>query len=399
MGLILMLLNRLRLAHFRTYESLDLRFSPGVTLLYGPNGAGKTNVLEAVFVLATTKSFRTRTDRELISWNAPDEDLPRYARLEGDAQANAGPARVDMAIAEQPARPNGGDPTVRKQFKLNGSAKRASDVVGEIKAVLFSPDDVALVTGTPSQRRRFMDLTLCQVDHHYLRMLQEYGRVLIQRNSLLQRLRGRPDPATLLEFWDEKLIAAGVDIMTSRKVMLRVLSDFAREAYADIAGSAEDLAIVYRPSLEEAADAPDSRLEEILRRKLVQLQSKEIYQGMTLCGPHRDDLQFRVSDADAQFFGSRGQQRSVALALRLAELRYMTNRTGEQPVLLLDEAMAELDEQRRSLVLRLMDSHPQVIATTSNLDVFPEDFRRRATLMHASDGQIEVTPPAQARAS
>jgi DNA replication and repair protein RecF len=394
-----MLLNRLRLAHFRTYDSLDLRLSPGVTLLCGSNGAGKTNVLEAVLVLATTKSFRTRTDRELISWTAPDESVPRYARLEGDAHANGGPVRVDMAIAEQPARLNGGDPTVRKQFKVNGSSKRASDVVGEIKAVLFSPDDVTLVTGSPSQRRRFMDLTLCQVDHHYLRMLQEYARVLVQRNSLLQRLRGRPDPATLLEFWDEKVIAAGAHIMSSRKTMLRVLNDFAREAYADIAGSGEELEIVYRPSLEEAAEASENKLDEILRRRLTQLQSKEIYQGMTLCGPHRDDLQFLVRGADAQYFGSRGQQRSIALSLRLSELRYMTNRTGEQPVLLLDEAMAELDEERRGLLLRLMDSHPQVIATTSNLDVFPEEFRRRATVLNVSPGRIAVTAPVQARAS
>ena len=181
--------------------------------------------------------------------------------------------------------------------------------------------------------------------------------------------------------------------------MLRVLSDFAREAYADIAGSGEDLTIVYRPSLEEAAEAPEGKLEEVLRRRLVQLQTKEIYQGMTLCGPHRDDLQFLVGGADAQFFGSRGQQRSVALALRLSELRYMTNRTGEEPVLLLDEAMAELDEQRRGLLLHLMESHPQVLATTSNLDVFPEKFRQQSTLMRVSPGRIAVTGPVQARAS
>jgi DNA replication and repair protein RecF len=304
-----------------------------------------------------------------------------------------------MAIAEQPTRSGGSDPVVRKQFKLNGSPKRASDVVGEIKAVLFSPEDVALITGSPSQRRRFMDLTLCQVDHRYLRLLQEYGRVLLQRNSLLQRLRGRPDPATLLEFWDEKLVAAGVEIMSSRKRMLCVLHDFARETYADIAGSSEELAIRYRPSLEEASEAPSGNLEGLFRRRLSHLQSKEIYQGMTLCGPHRDDLQFLVDGADAQYFGSRGQQRSIALALRLAELRYMTNRTGEQPVLLLDEPMAELDGDRRALLLRVMTSHPQVLATTSNIDAFPEDFRRRSTLMRVVPGEIAVEAPAQARAS
>ncbi len=391
-----MQLKRLKLQHFRTYESLDLHLSPGVTILHGPNAAGKTNVLEAIFVLATTKSFRTRTDRELISWDGHDEGMQRYTRLEGDAEANGGPIRVDVSIVEQGPR-GPVESSVRKQFKLNGRAKRAADVVGAIEAVLFSPDDTALVTGSPSGRRRYMDLMLCQVDHHYLRGLQEYGRVVMQRNSLLQRLRGRPDPATLLEFWDEKLVGAGVHIMTIRRQMLRVLHDFAREAYTDLAGLGEELSVGYRPSLEDA-DAPDSDLPGLFRHRLAQLQTKEIYQGMTLCGPHRDDLQLLVNGKDVQYYGSRGQQRSVALALRLAEMRYMTNRTGEQPILLLDEALAELDDDRRRLLLRLMETHPQVIVTTSNLSSYSPEFRDHATLLRVDDGKIMAQRPARARA-
>jgi DNA replication and repair protein RecF len=391
-------LKRLKLRHFRTYDDLDLRLLPGVTLLHGPNAAGKTNILEAVFCLGTTKSFRTRSDRELISWDPQEEPVPRFARLDGDAEARGGPVRVEMAIAEQPAR-GPVEISVRKQFKLNGRSVRAGDVVGEIKVVLFSPDDVDLVTGSPSLRRRFMDLTLCQIDHRYLRLLQEYGRVVVQRNSLLQRLRGRPDPATLLEFWDEKLVATGVEIMTIRKGMLRVLNEFAREAYTDLSGLGEELRIIYQPSLEGAADAGEAHLAEMFRGRLSQLQTKEIYQGVTLVGPHRDDLQFLVNDRDAQAYGSRGQQRSVALSLRLAELRYMTNRTGEQPILLLDEAMAELDEDRRRLLLRLMETHPQVLVTTSNVDVFPQEFRDAATLLSVDPGRIQHRPPVRARAS
>ena len=394
-----MLLKRLRLRHFRTYDRLDLHLLPGVTLLHGPNAAGKTNVLEAVFVLATTKSFRTRSDRELISWNGTEEETAqRYARLEGDAEANGGPLRVEMAILEQPAR-GAGDSSSRKQFKLNGVPKRAGDVVGEVKAVLFSPDDCALVTGSPSARRRYMDLMLCQIDHRYLRLLQEYGRVLAQRNSLLQRLRGRSEPASLLEFWDDKLIGYGVDIMATRQAMLRVLDDFAAEAYADISGLGEQLRVLYRPSLEDAVDSPDGRLADLFRQRLSQLQAKEIFQGMTLCGPHRDDLQFLVNGVDAGCFGSRGQQRSIALALRLSEVRYMTNRTGEQPILLLDEALAELDDDRRHLLLRLMEAHPQVLVTTANLPSFPQEFRDRSTLLQVEPGEITVQHPARARAS
>lgn len=367
-------------------------------MLHGSNAAGKTNVLEGIFVLATTKSFRARTDRELICWNAQDEAVPRYARLEADVEANGGPLRVEMAISEQPGR-GPGETSVRKQFKLNGTPKRAGDVVGALKAVLFSPDDVSLVTGSPSARRRYMDLMLCQIDHRYLRMLQEYGRVLVQRNSLLQRLRGRPEPATLLDFWDEKLVSFGVEIMRTRRGMLRVLGDFAAEAYTDLSGLGEELTIMYRPSLEEAAEAGDDDLAELFRRRLSQLQTKEIYQGVTLCGPHRDDLQFLINGADAQYFGSRGQQRSVALSLRLSELKYMTNRTGEEPVLLLDEAIAELDDDRRRLLIRLMETHPQVLVTTSNISAFPEEFKDGSTLLHVNAGQIAIQHPARARAS
>jgi DNA replication and repair protein RecF len=392
-----LLLTRLRLRHFRTYETLDLRLAPGITILHGPNGSGKTNVLEAAYVLATTKSFRTRTDRELVSWTEQDEGVPRYARLEGDADAKGGPLRVEVTLQEQAGRAPG-DIAVRKQFKLNGSSKRGGDVVGCIKAVLFSPDDVSLVTGSPSGRRRYMDLMLCQIDHHYLRLLQDYGRILVQRNSLLQRLRGRPDPATLLDFWDERLVAAGTEIMATRMAMLRVLNDFAREAYADLS-SGEELTIAYRPSLEEAVGASEVQLKALFCRRLEDLQTKEIYQGVTLCGPHRDDLQFLIEGADAGSFGSRGQQRSVALALRLAELRYMTNRSGEQPILLLDEALAELDEERRELLLHLMESHPQVLVTTANLASFPEEFQERSTRLLVSRGEIEVQEPVRARAS
>lgn len=393
-----LLLKRLRLRHFRTYDTLDLHLLPGVTLLHGANGTGKTNMLEAIYSLATTKSFRTRSDREMISWTASAEEEPRFTRLEADVEANGGPSRIDMVVTEGPARP-GTEPVARKQFKLNGRPLRAADMVGTLKTVLFSPDDIALVTGSPSLRRRYMDLMLCQVDHRYLRTLQEYHRILAQRNSLLQRLRGRPEPISLLEFWDEKLVTAGVAIMVARKGMLRLLSDFAREAYTDIAGLGEELSVRYKPSLDEAGTTQDVDLPDLLRKRLGQQQTKEIYQGMTLTGPHRDDLEFLINQADAQYFGSRGQQRSVALALRLAELRYMTNRTGERPILLLDEALAELDDARRELLLRLMETHPQVLATTSNLAAFPSEFQDRATLLRIERGQIAIQHPARARAS
>jgi DNA replication and repair protein RecF len=186
--------------------------------------------------------------------------------------------------------------------------------------------------------------------------------------------------------------------MATRKAMLRVLNDFAREAYADLSGG-EELQILYRPSLEAAGAASDQHLVELFAGRLGELQTKEIYQGMTLCGPHRDDLQFLIDGADAGSFGSRGQQRSVALALRLGELRYMTNRSGEQPVLLLDEVMSELDEDRRSMLLQLMTSQPQVLVTTATLNSFPLEFQEHSTRLLVSRGEITVQSPLRARAS
>ena len=180
--------------------------------------------------------------------------------------------------------------------------------------------------------------------------------------------------------------------------MLRVLNDFAREAYGDLSNH-EDLTVVYKPSLEAAAESSDTQLPDIFRRRLAELQTKEIYQGMTLCGPHRDDLQFLLDKVDAGSYGSRGQQRSVALALRLAEMRYMTNRSGEQPILLLDEAMSELDEERRDLLLRIMEAHPQVLVTTATVSAFPLDFQERSTRLLVGGGQIEIQPALRARAS
>ncbi|PZS03770.1 MAG: hypothetical protein DLM70_08615 [Chloroflexi bacterium] len=255
-----------------------------------------------------------------------------------------------------------------------------------------------LITGSPSGRRRYMDLMLCQIDHRYLRLLQEYARVLVQRNSLLQRLRGRPDPASLLEFWDEKLVAVGLEIMMTRKAMLRVLCSFAREAYSDLSGTGEELGIAYKPSLEPAGELPDIQIARAFEERLQQLQTKEIFQGMTLCGPHRDDLEILINGVEAQSFGSRGQQRSTALSLRLAELRYITNRTGEQPILLVDEGMAELDAHRSRLLLRTMESYPQVLATASNVDAFPLEFRQQSTLLHVETGSVEITQPERLRA-
>jgi DNA replication and repair protein RecF len=380
------LLKRLQLQHFRNYNRLDIAFGPGVTVLHGPNAAGKTNILEAIFALATTKSFRVRSEREVIGWSQTLDEFPHpYARVQGDIETSSRAFRIEMVVAENGRGGEEAPSLVRKQFRLNGSPCRASDIVGELKAVLFSPDDVDLITGAPLLRRRYMDVTLCQVDHTYLRALQLYGRVVQQRNALLVRLAGRRDPA-LLEFWDEKLIASGRQVVEARRAMLKLLTEFATELYADLSGQNEELTIRYCPSVEGAATEAD--IAAAFRAQLNRLARKESEQRITLVGPHRDDLTFLINGVSLQAYGSRGQQRMAALALRMAEARYMTNRTGERAILLLDEALSELDERRRELLLQFVRTYPQVIMTSANLAAFPEDFRQHATLFRVEGGCV-----------
>jgi DNA replication and repair protein RecF len=231
-----------------------------------------------------------------------------------------------------------------------------------------------------------MDLTLCQVDRAYLHALQNYGRIVQQRNALLARMHGRADPAAL-EFWDERLVSVGAYIMQARKWMLGILSEFAAELYADLSGSRDAITVRYAPSVQRADVEAD--IVSLFTENLRQVARKEMEQRVTLVGPHRDDLSLLIGGVSLQSFGSRGQQRTAALALRMAESRYMTNRTGERAILLLDEALSELDERRRELLLRFASSHPQVIMTSSTLRAFPDDFRVHAALLRVEAGNVE----------
>jgi DNA replication and repair protein RecF len=389
------ILTRLQLQHFRNYERLDLGLEPGNTVFYGPNGAGKTNIVEAIFTLATTKSFRARADREMIDRGLDPSELPfPFARLQGDAVYNHdGPVRVEILISVGDAGATGAG-TTRKQFRLNGAARRAGDVVGQIKAVLFSPTDVDIVSGSPSARRRYVDLMLCQVDRSYLRLLQSYSRIVQQRNAVLTRLAGRSQ-SSVLEVWDEKLIEEGSEIVLRRIAMMSVLGGFARETYRNLSGDAETLDLSYVPS---AGDLPvgseaDGQISatdvaEVFRAKLSSETKRAGGHRVTLVGPHRDDLSLTIDGASLVAYGSRGQHRTAALALRMAEARYIREQTGRQPILLLDEALAELDEARRDHLLRFVAGARQVILTGTSANVFDDEFRRSAVLVEVRDGRL-----------
>lgn len=404
-----MLLSRLSLTHFRNYRRLEIAFDAPLTLLQGRNAQGKTNLLEAIFMLATSKAVHASQEREIVGWQASNEPIP-FCRVLGDATLDGRSLELEIVLS-----PRGDGVNFTKQIKINGVAKRAMDLVGVLRAVLFLPEDIKLVDGGPGERRHYLDMALCQIDKTYCRALSAFQRVLLQRNSLLKQLREQEvNPASpavdaQLAFWDEKLAHHGALVMARRHNFIVELEQIAAERHAELSGGRERLALHYLPSFNPGlladrefdllrdgllTDAPTSRLEANVvamayQRKLAARRMRELAVGTTLYGPHRDDLRFLANGRDLRVYGSRGQQRSAALSLKLAEMRAMTAATGSAPLLLLDDVMSELDAERRAMLLAVIDDAPQAVVTTTDWEDFTPEFRQRARCFYVHSGIVE----------
>lgn len=363
-----MLLERLSLDHYRNYPHLEARFKEGVIVLQGANAQGKTNLLEAIYLLATTKSSRTRSDADLITWGPPDPFAPTpFARVTARVERRSGPIDLEIVVlpdgdGQRPGEAAG--QTARKRFKVNGVPRRAGEVLGQVNAVLFAPTDVDIVAGSPSLRRRYLDVILCQVHPTYYRALQGYNKVLLQRNSLLRQVRDRLQPPDTLPYWDGKLVEYGTLLVTQRAEAVAHLSQSAAEMHERVSGGRERLEMTYLSSVPLEGGAA-AGIRGVFEAELAAQRPRELAGGVSLLGPHRDDLGFATAGVDVTAFGSRGQQRSVALAIKLAELAYIRREAGEWPILLLDDATSELDAMRRAAVLELAREHPQVFLTTA----------------------------------
>ena len=396
-----MRLTHLGLQHFRNYERVSLSPGPGVSLFLGDNGEGKTNLLEAVYFLPTTRSPRAGADRELIKWDQRDDSIA-FARIEARVLRRDGELHLDMLLRLEPdeGRGNGRGPALRlvKTIRVNGLPSRASQLVGQVNVVLFAPEDVSLVSGSPSGRRRYLDITNSQVSPLYLRTLQRHQRVLEQRNHLLRHVRERRQPREMLDFWTAELAATGSYLVAHRVRMVQALDAAATAAYRELSGTSQTLRIRYqtttRDPFEDGEDV-EADLQARFRTRLAQLQPREIDAGVTLAGPQRDDLTFEVDGVDVGLYGSRGQQRLVVLALKLAETQFLTAETGEVPILLLDDVPSELDSRRRRLVLGRVASGGQVLATATEADFFPPEFLAGATIYRVEAGALvaAASPP------
>ncbi len=387
-------ITHLSLANFRNYRRLELDLPSSVVVIQGDNAQGKTNLLESIHLMATTKSHRASTDRELLHHDAMSEDMP-VARVCADAQRDRGQVRLEFALrvdrtsmADAAAAPDSGNSTLplRKQVRVNGIARRSADFVGQVNVVMFNAQDIDLVTGRAALCRRYLDLVCSQLDSIYLRALQRYQKVLMQRNHLLRLLQEGQAQPDQLEFWDNELVQSGSYLIMQRWCLVQALNEHARELHRQISGGAEDLHISYAPNV--MADDSVAQIESGFRETLQAKRKREILQGITLAGPHRDSLQFQVNGVDATRFGSRGQQQTVALSLKLAEAKHMQATVNDYPVILLDDVFSELDLHRRQHLLALVTLYQQVLITATELDYFDPSFLAGAARFKVSRGNV-----------
>jgi len=421
-------LTNLNLTDFRSYERLGLALSPGISVLLGDNATGKTTLLEAIYFLATTRSHRSSSDAELINRAAiADMGAPPFSRLLALVERARGDLRVEIVIARDAEREINQQVSglARKQVKINGVARRAADLIGQVNVVMFAPEDMALVTTAPAARRRYLDMTISQVDHRYMLSLAQYNKVLLQRNALLRDIRDRgrnsSSPAVREEmvYWNGELAQAGAYVSLRRQDFLLRLSALAEPLHEQLVGTGAPLCLLYssavapnvRANLAPTLAAPRPpatpqlaagipqvhRLTEQVQTEFAaQLEAArqdEARRGVSLIGPHRDDFSFSLGDgpqaSPLAVYGSRGQQRSAILALKLAELALMEQEVGDRPILLLDDILSELDASRRQFLLETVRANPrQVLITGTAAADFEPSFLQDATRYRVAAGRV-----------
>ena len=368
---------RLELDEFRLYRKLSISIDPNGVVVVGNNASGKSTLLEAIAILATMRSPAASSDRQLINWlSGQDLGVPAYARVIGTVERRDGGAQIELSISIDP-----NSNQLKKSIKINGRAMRVLDAVGALNVVPFTPDDVTLTSGSPSLRRRYLDLLISQMNRPYLQSLSHYQRVLEQRNSLLRQLSKEAGvtvsaAVNRLEFWDRELAAHGSRLIAHRIHTTAALSVEARNRF-DGFSSSGDLTLAYEPNVApellspEAAHMTIDRLEgDVAVRFAKQIEDRrqdELRRGVSLVGPHRDDFTLLLDDVKVGAFGSRGQQRLCVIALKLAEATLMTKQQSDAPVVLLDDVLSELDPLNRELLLDYLgELGGQVIVTAAD---------------------------------
>jgi DNA replication and repair protein RecF len=412
-----MFLRHLSLTNFRSFTRLDLDLPQRVVVLVGANAQGKTSVLEAIYFLAAFTSFQTHADRQIVNFHEAKNNALTVTRLVADYQRSRSKHRLEVRLILEPMGVLNSQ-RLRKEILLDGVKRPVSDVIGHFNAVIFVPQMSQIIEGAPEDRRRYLNLALAQSTPAYARVLSEYNQALTQRNALLKSLgeragsgekRSTPHSGSVdqLDVWDEALTRLGSQIILWRIEAIQQIERLASRVHHELTHGAEILRLAYEPAfdplprpngqlglkMDMVVDRSHLELNEIrdgFRASLGALRSVEIARGVTTIGPHRDEIRFLTNDIDLGNYGSRGQVRTALLSLKLAELNWMKDRTGEWPVILLDEVMAELDAQRRADLLKYIGQTEQVLFTTTDLNLFSREFAEHAEIWRVEGGRVET---------
>jgi len=400
-----MFLKHISLTNFRKFARLDLDMPKRVVLLVGNNAQGKTTVLEAIYFLAAFTSFQTYSDRQIVNLDEAKKNSLTVTRLIAEYQRGKTKHRIEARLILEPVGVLNGQ-RLRKEILLDGVKKSASDVVGHFNAVIFVPQMSQIIEGSPEERRRYLNLALAQSVPAYARVLSDYNQVITQRNALLKALNENGGNRDQLDVWDDALSRLGSQIILWRIQAVQRMEYLASRVHNELTHGNEILRLAYEPAydplpkpngqlglkIDTTVDRSGFGLQDIqngFREQLRNLHNDEIARGVTTIGPHRDELRFLANDFDLGNYGSRGQIRTALLSLKLAEVNWMKESTGEWPVILLDEVMAELDVQRRADLLKYVGESEQVLFTTTDLDLFVPEFVENAEVWKVENGRVK----------
>lgn len=357
-----MIIKSLELADFRNYDFLHIDFESGTNILYGDNAQGKTNILEAIYLSAITKSHKGSKDRDIVNFNKEEAHIRTYLEKDGIE------TRIDMHLRKNKS----------KGIAIDGQKiKKAAELIGLLNVVFFSPEDLSIIKNGPSERRRFVDMELCQLDQFYLYNLNHYNKIVNQRNKLLKDMYFNPSLRDTLNIWDSQLVSFGSKIIERRQLFVEQLNEIILEIHRKLSGGKEDLVIKYEP------DTSIENYEKILSSN----QERDIKLKQTTTGPHRDDFCFSTGNIDIRKFGSQGQQRTAALSLKLSEIELVRKITKDNPVLLLDDVLSELDSNRQNYLLSTIGDI-QTIITCTGLDEFVNNRFEIDKVFHIENGTI-----------
>jgi DNA replication and repair protein RecF len=400
-----MQLNHLSLTNFRNFTRLDMDLPQGPLLLVGANGQGKTSLLEAIYYLATFTSFHALHDRELVNFLAARDSLA-VGRIVALFERESEQHRLEVRLIKETNGINGSS-RLRKEILLGGLKMKMAEAVGQFMAVLFLPQMVEVIEGAPEERRRFLNLAMSQVIPGTNRTLADYSQTLSQRNALLKQLQELGGDPNQLDYWDELLVSKGSQLISGRIHTVKDLEQIAARNHRELTRGESILRLSYQPAydplpevpgqfslpIEDPVDRSGLTVDDIQQgysERLKAQRSADIARGVTTVGPHRDDLRFLENGIDLGVYGSRGQVRTAMLSLKLAEMTWMKDKTNFSPVLLLDEALAELDPSRRVDLLDRLTNNRQTLLTTTDLDLFTPEFVEKATLWRVRDGRVNL---------